>query len=62
MSSRGKRFDDSLIKRTKEEPGPGQYETITTFNKEGKFFVNKIKNSGAPIFSKARRILSLDNS
>lgn len=44
------------------EPGPGEYNQIASVNKTGIFFFKKYKNSGAPVFSKAKRLATLDLS
>ena len=43
-------------------PGPGQYTPSTNLNKTGTYFYKKFKNSGAPIFPKASRLVTLDMS
>lgn len=44
------------------EPGPGAYAHIESVSKTGSYFLNKFKNSGAPIFPKQRRLAELDTS
>jgi len=45
-----------------EIPGPGLYNPKTNLNSSGQYSYYKFKNSGAPLFSKARRHVNLDNS
>jgi hypothetical protein len=54
ISRSGKRFDEASFKRTRYDPGPGSYHPSEGIDKKGNYFY-KIKNSGAPVFSKQRR-------
>lgn len=47
-----KRFDDMNIRRIAEIPGPGQYDPRTDVSPNGTYFVDKFKNSQAPLFTK----------
>jgi Sperm-tail PG-rich repeat len=44
-----KRFDDTLERRAAAIPGPGQYDPKTDVNS---YFLDRFKNSGAPVFTK----------
>eukprot|EP00347_Sterkiella_histriomuscorum_P007766 403347641 len=62
ISRSGKRFDDSRARTSMEIPGPGQYKPQLELNQKGNYSFYKFKNSGAPVFSKAKRITNLDTS
>lgn len=62
ISRRGKRFDDSRIKSSMELPGPGVYKPRLDLNNKGNYSFYRYRNSGAPVFSKAKRSTNLDNS
>ena len=55
ISRSGKRFDDSRNRMTMEIPGPGMYDNKLNLNKSGNYTFYKWKNSGAPVFTKAKR-------
>lgn len=57
-----KRFDESLFRKAIQEPGPGAYNPSVGVDKTGQYFINKYKNSGAPVFNKQKRIVALDTS
>ena len=57
-----KRFDDINIRRIAEIPGPGQYDPRTEVSPNGTYFVDKFKNSQAPLFTKQQRLVTLDPS
>jgi Sperm-tail PG-rich repeat len=56
------RFNEMHIRRAAEIPGPGQYELKTDVNAQGTYFVDKYKNSQAPVFTKQSRLVTLDPS
>lgn len=62
ISKTGQRFDNSRARYSVEMPGPGMYEEKLQFNKTGNYQYYKWKNSGAPLFSRASRLVNLDNS
>ncbi|CDW73627.1 UNKNOWN [Stylonychia lemnae] len=62
ISKNGPRFDSSPLKRAMQEPGPGQYRHVEAVSNTGNYFIKKFKNSGAPVFSKSRRLVELDVS
>lgn len=57
-----KRFDDMMIRRASEIPGPGQYDPKTDQNSSGSYFLEKFKNSQAPVFPRQTRLVTLDPS
>lgn len=57
-----KRFDDTLERRAAAIPGPGQYDPKTEVNSQGAYFLDRLKNSCAPIFTKQQRLVTLDPS
>lgn len=57
-----KRFDELHIRRAAEVPGPGQYDPKTDVNANGTYFVDKFKNSQAPVFPRQSRLVTLDIS
>jgi hypothetical protein len=61
ISSSGKRFDDTFFKRVSKLPGPGEYSPRSESN-VGNYFIAKYRNSGAPVFSKGKRLAELDLS
>ena len=61
-SKSDKRFDELNIRKAAEIPGPGQYDPKTNVNPNGTYFVDKYKNSQAPVFTKQSRLVTLDVS
>lgn len=63
ISRTGERFDRQSSRKGNDVPGPGNYDMATLeFDKKGRYSLAKWKNSGAPVFSKARRTVNLDDS
>lgn len=62
ISRSGKRFDDSRARTSMEIPGPGMYTNKLELNNKGNYSFYKFKNSGAPVFSKAKRTTNLETS
>lgn len=62
ISQSGSRFDNTFMRKSQLEPGPGTYNKVETMNETGSYFLNKFRNSGAPVFAKSKREVEFDNS
>lgn len=62
ISRGGQRFDNSALRAAIKVPGPGNYMQRNEINKKGVYSLAKLKNSGAPIFTRANRDTNLDTS
>ena len=62
ISRLGKRFDNTAFRNSIQVPGPGNYDHKLQFSSNGNYYISQWRNSGAPMFPKANRKVSLDNS
>ena len=52
-----------MFKRMSKLPGPGEYSpTLGGDANTGSYFIAKYRNSGAPVFSRSKRLAELDIS